>query len=97
LVTAPTSVDNLENDSAENSCKPLPVIPSKRLRIMDESADEKSDSDIVAMVTKYLSSSERPTDVERADPLLYSKNSNSAELASVAPYRSINQRIVGSV
>ena len=84
LITASTSVADLENDSTENSCKPLPVIPSKRLRIMDEFEDEESDSDVVAMVTKYLSSSERPTDAELADPLLYWKNSNCAELASVA-------------
>jgi hypothetical protein len=77
-------VADLENDSTENSCKPLPVILSKRLRIMDEFEDEESDSDVVAMVTKYLSSSERPTDAERADPLLYWINSNCAELASVA-------------
>ena len=51
---------------------------------MDEFEDEESDSDVVAMVTKYLSSSEKPTDAERADPLqLYWKNSNCAELASV--------------
>jgi hypothetical protein len=61
-----------------------PVIPSKRLRIMDEFEDEESDSNIVAIGTKYLSSSERPTDAERADPLLYWKNSNCVELASVA-------------
>ena len=84
LVTASTSVANLQNESAENSCEPLPVIPSKRLRIMDEFEDEESDSDVVAMVTKYLSSSEKPTEAERADPLLFWKNSNCMELASVA-------------
>ena len=49
LITASTSVADLENDSTENSCKPLRVIPSKRLRIMDEFEDEESDSDVLAM------------------------------------------------
>lgn len=46
-------------------------VPAKRLRVMDEFEDEDSDCDVTAMVTQYLSSNEKPSDAERADPLLY--------------------------
>ena len=66
---------------------------------MDEFEDEESDSDVVAMVTKYLPSSERPTDAERADPLATAVLEE-FELRGTGvgcSYPSISQRIVGSV
>ena len=51
---------------------------------MDEFEDEDSDGDVFAIVTQYLSSNEKPTDEERADPLLYWRNSKFLVLASLA-------------
>ena len=56
----------------------------KRLRIMDEFPDESSEGDVFATVAQYLSPSEKPSEDERADPLLYWKNSRYKVLASLA-------------
>jgi len=48
-------------------------------------------------VVAYLSPNEKPTDDERADPLLYWKNSKLSSLASLARTYSNNQRFVGGM
>ena len=51
---------------------------------MDEFEDENSDGGIFTTVPQYLSSNEKPADEERADPLLYWRNSKYLILASLA-------------
>jgi len=62
--SASSTVDGVEWESV-----PKP----KRLRILDEFEDDDSNGDVLAMVTQYLSVNEKPSDEERADPLLYWK------------------------
>jgi len=52
---------------------------------MDEFEDENADGDDVTAAVTQLSSNEKPTDEERADLLLYWKNSKLSVLASLAP------------
>jgi hypothetical protein len=55
-----------------------------RLRVMDDYEDDNSDEDVVSAVMQYMSSNEKPSDEERADPLLYWKNSKHVVLANLA-------------
>lgn len=57
---------------------------AKRLKLMDEFEDENVTGDTAAMVTQYLSVNEKPNKEERADPLLYWKNSKHTKLAALA-------------
>jgi len=85
-VAAAADADNIHSstsstdDSIEWESMPKP----KRLRVLDELEDDDSDGDVLAMVTQYLSVNEKPSDEERADPLLYWKNSKFVALASLA-------------
>jgi len=49
------------------------VPKSKCFRILDEFEDEDSATDMVAMVTQYLSSNVKPSEDERANPFKYWK------------------------
>ena len=51
---------------------------------MEDYEDENSDEDMVSAVVQYLSSNEKPTDEELADPLLYWKNSKCVALTNLA-------------
>jgi hypothetical protein len=71
---------SLDYQSQEESSVSKP----KKLKVMDEFEDEDSDGGVFATVTQYLSSNEKPTDEERADPLLFWRNSKYTVLASLA-------------
>jgi len=68
---------------AEEDQMAKPTKP-KRLCVMEDFEDDNSEEDVVSAVMQYLSSNEKPTDEELADPLLYWKNSKCTALANVA-------------
>ena len=64
---------------------------SKRLKLTDAFEDEVCDDDVYASVVQYLSSTEKPTDDERGNPLLYWKNSKHVALSALArKYLTVN-------
>ena len=65
---------------------------------MEDYKDENSDEDMVSAVVQYLSSNEKPTDEELADPLLYWKNSKCVALANQScPHFSDSECMIGSL
>ena len=72
--SASVSVETSDSRRLGNDSKP--VISTKRLKLIDEFEDDDSDSDSSQRLHNILSSNEKPSDVERADPLIcWKKNS----------------------
>jgi hypothetical protein len=83
VVGLPTNA--AEHASLDNQSQVVPSVSKpKKLKVMDEFEDEDSDGDVFAIVTQYLFSNEKPTDEERANPLLNWRNSKFLVLASSA-------------
>ena len=72
--SASVSVGTSDSGRLDNDSKQ--AVSTKRLNLMDEFEDDDSDSDSSQRLHNILSSNEKPSDVERADPLIcWKKNS----------------------